>query len=456
MVSVESRPNDLTAELRDRSRRADLAARVTNTRRLAQLRRLIRYARRLADVADDTTLWHVIDRSIRWGNGPHSAADRVLAATCGISPIQLHTHFISIINYDGRAIKRTVSFMSRDGVETDIPIAITHFEASSDPDAAASMLIALADPRPDEARWHFQRLLDDLEMMADEADAVEGDIDFPNFVKPTRCVESIRSRLAMTDLKGTIDRPDFHQTTDMLATSDPLWNHLRTFRKWILAGGSRSVAQWHELLLDIRHAARELKLAPDYHPLQEVWHEAKQANELGHDDYTDADGAEWNDVVLVFADRGDVRYDLCAGFDEPGYGSSGEARRHLAAEWAEGWMRARERQLCGLPPLIINGAPSYGCMHDLCADNRDEPPTPHNESDDLRPTTWTHSALSRKINRDRKTLARYRDAASVTPRSGKNCPYTVGELDRIASAFAAKGEHQIAAILHKLAHEATG
>ena len=412
---MESQPNDLTADLRERAKRAEYSRQMKLVRRLAQFRRLIRLSRQLAENATDSQLWNTITRATRDDRELRPSV-RVMLDTAGLPvAVSRFTAGLSAIHGISSGISpfkatvsgREVHFYFRDGTSDRIPIEIQKFECVGDEGSAAELTLWKNASRPGEARQALFRLLDDLESFAEETDSGEGPAAIPPYIRKKVIIDRIRTRHSAVTINGTIEHNEFAVTTDLRATSDTLWQSLRTFREWILEGGTRVIAEWHDLLFEIRHIAREAKLTPSDPPFREVWHELQQAIELGGS-YDKDTPVNWHNIVLIFADRGDICYDLIAGFEETRDGHTGKQRRKWAAEWAEGWMNARERQLCGLPPLSIDGRPSYGYFPDDGGEN-DAPPSDSNTNDvDLRSGAWFSQSTRDGVNAEmlRKAVKR--------------------------------------------------
>lgn len=159
-----------------------------------------------------------------------------------------------------------------------------------------------------------------------------------------------------------IERPDFHLTSDLRATSDPLWRDLAKFRRWLMEGGSYTPAQWQSVLIDIRMAAHNAGLRPCLGKIEYIVSTLAEARAGFPEDIWSKDPDSWSKVVMIACgEHGWIEeHDLLDGFasTEP----QEQGKRAVAIGWAESWMNARERQLCGTVAATtpVATAPSPG------------------------------------------------------------------------------------------------
>lgn len=153
-------------------------------------------------------------------------------------------------------------------------------------------------------------------------------------------VERMRARHSPATIQGTIERPDFHLTTDIRATSDPLWRHLFTFRRRLIQGGTYTPAEWHEQIIAIRDEAHVAGLRPQFGNVEWIPAYLSEVCEEDPRSWQD-EPPSWSKFVLVNSgeDGWLELHDLLDGFADPD-------KRIRAIVWAESWMNARERQLC--------------------------------------------------------------------------------------------------------------
>ncbi len=145
-----------------------------------------------------------------------------------------------------------------------------------------------------------------------------------------------------------IARPDFPLTNDLRATSDPLWQKLRMFRRWLMEGERHTPGEWHGLLIDIRHLTDAAGLLPNLSgaPLVAWMQEVKAAVPGAWDDEPE----DWHYLLLTApgTDGWSQTHNLLDCFADT-------SEREVAIAWAEGWMSARERQLIGTAPPALLG-----------------------------------------------------------------------------------------------------
>lgn len=158
--------------------------------------------------------------------------------------------------------------------------------------------------------------------------------------------QTIRSRSSHGKQRAPVERPDFHATADLRATSDPLWKNLATFRRRLMAGEPHSRESWQSLLIDIRNGAHEVGLRPQLGSVPWIAASIGEAREGDPKGGWDREEDGWSKVILTaFGDSGRIElFDLLDGFADPGTPDS-SFMRETAIEWAESWMNARERQL---------------------------------------------------------------------------------------------------------------
>ncbi len=221
-------------------------------------------------------------------------------------------------------------------------------------------------------------------------------------------IATLRERHTPIPLQGIIERPDFHVTTDIRATSDPLWRHLTTFRRRLMEGGTFTPAEWQSLLIGIRMGARDAGLRPCLGHVG--WIVADLAEAVrddpagGWDSETDA----WSKVVLTaWGSAGRIElHDLVDGFADP-------QLREVAIEWAESWMNARERQLAGTGLVEQKDAPDSQVL-----------------------PTMSDLATAAGISDD--TFRRVRTAAKITVKArgaaARNWRYKPSHVDRLIRA----------------------
>jgi hypothetical protein len=149
----------------------------------------------------------------------------------------------------------------------------------------------------------------------------------------------------------TIRRPDFHLTTDLRATSDPLWQHLAVFRRRLMAGGLQSPSEMQRLLLDIRLNAHAALLRPSIGKVEYVAATVSEFRDADGGCGSDDEEETWSKVYLTACgEHGWIElHDLADGF-------SSTHMRERAIDWAESWMNARERQLAAPTALTQDTA----------------------------------------------------------------------------------------------------
>lgn len=188
----------------------------------------------------------------------------------------------------------------------------------------------------------------------------------------------------------------------MRATSDPLWRALAEFRRRLIVGGEWTTGQWAALLYDILEYAHGAGLKPDYRGVGAIALPGSEAAAVDPDlfDVALLDGEGHWIVLFDWGPDGWIQENnLAGGFAEHG----GHAIR-----WAEGWMLARERQLCG---------------------TADEPEkaTP----DDLRPARWFAKATGTGLYPDLLKRARTDGRLVLCDQVGNRWRYSVGEVCRL-------------------------
>jgi hypothetical protein len=146
-----------------------------------------------------------------------------------------------------------------------------------------------------------------------------------------------------------IARADFAVTTDLRATSDLLWQHLFAFRRKLMEGGAYPPAEWYYPLMDISNEAHEAGLRPHFE-VEYIAADLSMVRKADPHGFWDGVSDGWGKVVLAaFGETGVIElHDLSHAFDDHSE-PDGKRKRLSAIEWAEGWMNARERQLCLQP-----------------------------------------------------------------------------------------------------------
>lgn len=164
-----------------------------------------------------------------------------------------------------------------------------------------------------------------------------------------RCGRSAPDQLAERHtVKGgavPIQRPDFYVTTDIRATSDPLWRNLAAIRRRLMEGVAQSPAEWQSQLFDIRLAAHAAGLRPSLGSVEYIVATVSEARD-GGTGLLDEEEESWSKVILTACgEAGWIQlHDLLDGFADTGIPAD-KHKRESAIEWAESWMNARERQL---------------------------------------------------------------------------------------------------------------
>jgi len=159
-------------------------------------------------------------------------------------------------------------------------------------------------------------------------------------------VERLRARHTPITIHDTIARPDFHVTTDIRATSDPLWQHLAAFRRQLMEGGTYTPGHWHSLLIDIRTEAHAAGLRPHLWTVEYIVATLTEVRDSDPSGIWDDESDNWSKVILTgCGEAGWIQlHDLLDGFEGTSVPTIVHARKS-AIEWAESWMNARERQL---------------------------------------------------------------------------------------------------------------
>lgn len=172
----------------------------------------------------------------------------------------------------------------------------------------------------------------------------------------TAIVERMKARHSPATIQGTIERPDFHVTTDIRATSDPLWRHLAAFRRRLMEGGTHTPAEWQSLLIDIRMEAHAAGLRPHLGKVEYIVATLNEAREGDPGGSWDDEPDNWSKVILTACgEAGWIQlHDLLDGFAHTGIPADNH-KRASAIEWAESWMNARERQLA--EPAAVSVSP---------------------------------------------------------------------------------------------------
>lgn len=162
-------------------------------------------------------------------------------------------------------------------------------------------------------------------------------------------VETVRARHAAVTIQGKLDRTDFHVTTDLRATSDPLWQRLATFRRRLVEGGTYTPAEWQNLLIEIRNEAHAAGLRPSLGTVEYIAATVPEVRAGDSSQMWNDDPDGWSNVVLIeCGDDGWIQpHDLLDGFGDTGIPADNH-KRLSAVLWAESWMSARERQLAGV------------------------------------------------------------------------------------------------------------
>lgn len=159
-------------------------------------------------------------------------------------------------------------------------------------------------------------------------------------------VERMKARHSPVTIPNTIERSDFHITTDIRATSDPLWRHLAAFRRWLIEGGTFTPADWQSLLIDIRIEAHAAGLRPQLGKVEYIVATLSEVREGDPGRMWEEEPDNWSKVILTACgEAGWIQlHDLLDGFKDTGIPAD-KHKRPAAIEWAESWMNARERQL---------------------------------------------------------------------------------------------------------------
>lgn len=191
---------------------------------------------------------------------------------------------------------------------------------------------------------------------------------WPNIIQPPAAaqIEIKRELSVQPSPKVAIERPDFVLTTDLRATSDPLWCSLATFRRMLMEGGSYPPMKWFALIVEIRDGANEAGLRPHFGSAKWIAPTIKEAREaevdMGFE--TEPDG-ESRIVLVEYGPCGSVHVcDFSKDFRTSDANSNFHARTN-AIQWAEGWMNARQRQLCDTGSLLKE----FRELKDTIADN---------------------------------------------------------------------------------------
>lgn len=217
-------------------------------------------------------------------------------------------------------------------------------------------------------------------------------------------------------IRGQVERPDFHLTSDLRATSDPLWRDLARFRRWLVEGGVHTPREWYSVLHKIRYAAHQVELRPDYRECEWI---ALPVRELRLLDPAYCDEVPDDDMALIaWGPTGSIEvHDLDEGFADTGELFK-RGRRASAIEWAESWMNARERQLC---------QPAFtGSVRGGASD------------DGTTPTAPTIRDLATAAGVGDDTLRRVRTAAGIVVKlkgaAARNRRYSPSEVDSLITA----------------------
>lgn len=207
--------------------------------------------------------------------------------------------------------------------------------------------------------------------------------------------------------------PAFIETSDLRATSDELWLCLRRFRNDLLAGGSFSAADWFHRLLPIRILAHERGLRP---VLGSEEHIVASPDELSRTDPTGEWQSESGEMVQVLIGPGrDGWLETCNLLD----GFACSVQRSRAILWAEGWMRARERQLVHAGTVLSDSKSQDG------QENTGGAASPPDELE-FRPASWFAKGASTWL---RKAAGPKRKSKRVRKRvDGETVVYCVEDV----------------------------
>jgi hypothetical protein len=159
-------------------------------------------------------------------------------------------------------------------------------------------------------------------------------------------VRSVPSGNAPNALAGVVNDSEYELTTDLLATSDPLWRSLAKFWRRVTQGGTCTPVQWRALLEQVRDLAYTEGLRPSVGDSK--WIVVMEPT----DGAPKADGSKSQALLVGHGSAGRVlSFDLSGGFASPNATIEREGRS-AAAEWAQDWLGARERQLIQRQPNL--------------------------------------------------------------------------------------------------------
>jgi len=261
----------------------------------------------------------------------------------------------------------------------------------------------------------------------------------------TAIVERMRARHSPATIQGTIERPDFHVTTDIRATSDPLWRHLAAFRRRLMEGGTHTPAEWQSLLIDIRMEAHAAGLRPHLGKVEYIVATLNEAREGDPGGSWDDEPDNWSKVILTACgEAGWIQlHDLLDGFADTGIPADNH-KRASAIEWAESWMNARERQLAepGAMTRLEAGIAAVAQLTTAHAERMDRVEravlAAGGAADDATPTDPTMRDLASEAGISDDTFRRVRDAAGIEVKlrgaAARNRRYNPSEVDRLIAA----------------------
>lgn len=175
----------------------------------------------------------------------------------------------------------------------------------------------------------------------------------------TRRKRAQSRNIISVNLTELLSPEDFQITTDVRVTGDRLWRLLLRFRRWLVENPRETGHPWGALLTDIRLVAYEEGLRPEgirfpwiVAPLP-YYHPYRRDSELCTEPFND------DDYVLVTSGPDPIctRHYVYDEFGRAKRKKRDEFWLAAALRWVEGWMHARERQLCQL------GASGAGSGH---------------------------------------------------------------------------------------------
>jgi hypothetical protein len=259
-------------------------------------------------------------------------------------------------------------------------------------------------------------------------------------------VERMKAVHSPATIQGTIQRPDFHVTTDIRATSDPLWRHLAAFRRRLMEGGTFTPAEWLSLLVDIRNEAYAAGLRPRLGNVEYIVATLSEAREGDpHGGWEDEPANHLIVILTAYGEAGWIQHhELLDGFSAGRGGYSAESLRLLAIEWAESWMNARERQLAepGAMTQLNAGIAAVAQLMTANAERIDRVERAvlpvGGAADDATPTDPTMHDLAIEAGISDDTFRRVREAAGIEVKlkgaAARNRRYNPSEVDRLIAA----------------------